>query len=782
MSEKNRSAMADAAQALLNGQHRLSELRCSFGEGLQFAVDNDVVMDFVRPSPKKAAQARSLLREEDGFSVREQEISLVERVAGYILFDAAKAGSGKVYSLPGHHAELWGSLAGGIHARLTNELRAKGSPSQVTEQMRRFRDTFYHAAVTGNKKLTIEQLIAQVPDQMMGWLGLGTASQEWDRLKYLKVKNVLRPFPREVIDRTQLADAERQEFFDSLLASRNKWQRRLEISQAAWLAEGGDARERTKISLRNDAVALAYWEFLNREFYRPPRERLALVTSSDRIYGAARDISASELGGADDESLSIYLLHPFDFLNECHLNLSGELRPGFNIDIDIDGSGRLSSALEMLVNAESSRDVSSAEEEFGVVWGKFLRASVLERVKRINRAQTTHLRRVAFVFSRVGISAETTAGNPLAHKLAESGSEMLSEAADIRIASLEPEQFTRGAPILRLDKHPWAQEIQLAAPQEYCRLLIDTEKRKNLLAEAGDHRYTLHLLQARAMIWAGDWRTALRLAEFALSVRDKLPNPKDYNMVQDIDGREAEFLAAVCERHAHGNSVESLAPALNRASRHLNVFLALAGDGQTFRAITELDLHVHQLRAESELIAIDTTKFLLQILLAPERKDDGASSDRISELAFAEFLSHIRRIRLSALEAIEEANGAFSDGIFIRYICARVLQQLWCNEFQIRLFADDKFQLAKTIELERLWIEQNEIQAQIGQLKGVAVPRSWFVETLTCVLAAMLGHDTGQSKGALLNRLALGDIDHVVFPYDRQRNERLRQLLKTACE
>ena len=168
MSEMRKSAMADAAQALLNGQHRLSELRCRFGGELQFAVDNDVVMGFVSPLPKNAAQARSLLRDEDGFSVKEQELSLVERISGYILFDAAKEGSGKVYSLPGHHSELWGSQAGAIHANLTNELKAKGNASQVAEQMRIFRDTFYQAAVAGNNKLTIEQLIAAVPDQMKG--------------------------------------------------------------------------------------------------------------------------------------------------------------------------------------------------------------------------------------------------------------------------------------------------------------------------------------------------------------------------------------------------------------------------------------------------------------------------------------------------------------------------------------------------------------------------------------------------------------------------------------
>lgn len=777
MSEMRKSAMADAAQALLNGQHRLSELRCRFGGELQFAVDNDVVMGFVSPLPKNAAQARSLLRDEDGFSVKEQELSLVERISGYILFDAAKEGSGKVYSLPGHHSELWGSQAGAIHANLTNELKAKGNASQVAEQMRIFRDTFYQAAVAGNNKLTIEQLIAAVPDQMKGWLGLGTASQEWDRLKYLKVRNVLQPFPKDVIDRPQLEEADRKTFLNSLLGYRNKWQDRLEIAYKQWIAEGGDASERSMINLRNDAVALAYWEFLNREFFRAPYERLVLVTSSKRIYRAAGEISASELGGSNDENLSKYLLHPFDFLNECHLNLSGELRQ----NIEIDSSGKLSSALELLVNAESSRDVSRAEEEFGVVWGKFLRTSVLERVKRINRAQTTHLRRVAFVFSRVGISAETTAGNPLVHKLAESGSEMLSEAADIRIASLAPEQFTRGAPILRLDKHPWAQKIQLAAPLEYCRLLIDTEKRNCLLAEAGENRYTLHLLQARAMIWAGDWRTALRLAEFALTVRDKLQNPKEC-MVQDIDGREAEFLAAVCERHAHGNSVSSLLPALNRASRHLNKFLTLAGTAQSGRAITEVDLHVHQLRAASELVAIDTTKFLIEILIPPEGKDNATSFERTSELAFSEFFSRIKQIRLSALDIIKQASNDYSDGIFIQYICSRVLQQIWCNELQIRLFADKKLQFEKKGELEQLWVEQNQIQVQISQLEGVAVPRSWFLETLTYVLGAVLGNDTGQSQDAVLNRLALGDMDHVVFPYDRQRNERLRLLVETASK
>lgn len=773
MSENGISVMAGAAKKLLDGQHKLAEFRRRFGRNLHFAADNDVVMDFVSPSAKHARQVRQLLRDEDGFSVKDQELSLVERVAGYVLFDAAKEGSGKIYSLPGHHTELWGSLAGGIHTRLTSELKAGGNASQVAEQIQRFRDKFYHAAITADKKLTIDELIAAVPDQMRGWLGVGPASMEWDRLKYLKVRSVLHPFPKEVIDQPQLLDPERDAFFISLLTSRDKWQLRLETARNDWIAQGGDSNERSLINLRNDAVALAYWEFLNKEFFRPP-QRLALVTWSDRIYDAARAVSAAELGGESTEFASDYLLCPFDFLDECHLSLSGELGP----TSDADDSGKLSSALKMLVSAESSQSVRCAEEEFGVVWGKFLRTSVLERVKKINRAQNTHLRRVAFVFSRVGISAETTSGNPLVHKLAESGSEMLSEAADIRIASLAPAQFTRGAPILRLDKHPWAQKIQLERPQEYGGLLIDPDKRKVLLHEAGEHRYTLHLLQARAMIWAGDWRTALRLAEFALTVRDKLPKPAD-SIVPDIDGREAEFLAAVCERHAYGTSVSSLQPALDRASRHLNNFDTLAVDAACGGAISEIDLQVHKLRSFSERIAIDTIKFLLGTFTTLKHKTDGYSFNSLSDLEITVLLSDIRNLRLITLDVTRRLGEDF-DGIFLRYICARMLQQTWCNELQIRLFSACKLRLCELDDLERLWSEQNEIRKSICAHQEVKVPTSWFVDTLTYVLGAVLGHDTGKNKDALLSRLTSAEMEHTVFLYDSQRNARLRELVETA--
>ncbi|MEF8754252.1 MAG: hypothetical protein V5B60_09980 [Accumulibacter sp.] len=773
MNDKIRSGMASSAKRLLDGQKRLSDLRSRFGGSLHFAVDNNVVMGFVSPLSKHADIVRGLLHDQNGFSVKDQELSLAERVSGYVLFDAAKTGNGRVFALPGHHTELWASLAGGIHSRLTTELNAHGEAGPIAAQMMRFRNDFYNVAVAGSKIPTVEQLIAAVPDQMRGWLGIGTAAVEWDRLKYLKVKDVLRPFPKEVIDRAYLSEGEKRQFFSLLTECRDKWERHLKIAQYAWIKAGGMATDQSLVSLRVDAVALAFWERLNLDYYTQPHERLVLVTSSERIFLAVRAADEeNEPGDAAKVKASDYLLHPFDFLDECHLHLSGELRPS----LDSDSSGRLSSALEMLVTADSPTTVKHAEQEFGEVWGKFLRASVLERVQKINRAHSTHLRRVAFVFSRVGMAEERAAGNPLVLKLAETGSEMLSEAADIRIGSLAPDVFTRGAPMLRLDKHPWAQEIQLKSPQEFCRLVTNNRERTRLLAEAGDHRYTLHLLQARAMIWAGDWRTALRLSKFALAIRDKLPKPNSQN-VPDIDGREAEFLAAVCERHAHGDSFESLFSALDRATRHLNAFVELASNAHLGGAISDLDVQVHQLRAHSESLAIETTRYLLGMLRSTEDGRDESSQKGVSELSIAVFLSGMSQLRQSAQEIINKT-GKDVDGNFLQYISARILQQAWCNELQIRLCAPGGFGIAKTAELERLWTEQSQAQARIDQLHHVKIPRSWFIDTLTYVLGIVLGRDVGLSRDAVLNRLTDADIKHPVFPYDRQRNSRLRLVIE----
>ncbi|MEF8732751.1 MAG: hypothetical protein V5B40_12870 [Candidatus Accumulibacter meliphilus] len=772
MNRTTTSKIAEAAKRLIDGSGKLAQLRQRFGGGLHFAVDNDVVMGYVSPQPKHANVVQSLLRSQDGFSTRDQEYSLAERVSGHILLEASNAGDRKVFSLPGHHSELWSSLAGSLHARLTQELQAEGSTAAVAKQMERFRDEFYTVAVTDSKKLTIEQLVAAVPDQFRGWLGLGTAAQEWNRLKYLKVKNALQPFPKEVVDRPYLDHDTHRAFISRLVEGRDKWQTRLqEAHQAEGIAEGRFESQNALAGMRFDAVALAFWERLNCEYDKQPEERLVLITSSERIFRAAKKISASELGGNAEESAIEYILHPFDFLDECHVHLTGDLRP----QSDRDKSGRLSSALEMLVNADSLPKMQQAETEFGEVWGKFLRASVLERVQRINRAHSTHLRRVAFVFRRVGISSEPSPGNPLVLELAERGSEMLSEAADIRIASLAPDQFTRGAPLLRLDKHPWAQRIQLKSPGKFCELVVDQTERRKLLAEAGDHRYTLHLLQARAMIWAGDWRTALRLCEFSLTIRDKIPKTKD-SSVPDIDGREAVFLAAVCERHAHGGSTK----ALDEAKRYLEEFLELARSAHFGESITKIDLQVHELRESSEEKAIEVTKILTAMLGSTEIRHDGDLSGTLLKHSLCALFESLAGIRLLALDTAAQASQE-GDAEFLQYICFRVLQQVWCNEFQIRLCAPDELDLVSSSVLQRLSVELQESQRSIAKLDHVKIRDSWYIQTCAGILDCMLGNASNTSRQEILRRLSRAEIEHSVFPYDRARSDRFRDAIeKTA--
>jgi hypothetical protein len=687
-----------------------------------FAVDNDVVLGFVDPKGLNASRVVELIEDTSSFSKRDQRISIDERVCEHILFGLSPESRDVLYQLPGHHTELWQDIRVGIHSAYMQELTVDENSTELQKQIQSFRTIFYDRVLNKSSvRVSTDELYENVPNQLLAWLGLGSNAYAWQRLEYIRRKFVLRDLPDEFLQYGEASSVDTNNNLGHIKRRFEFWHARLTSVRIETVDN-----DRTQKQIRYDALALTYLEKLNENNAFGINRPLILISASRRIELAVATVTPGQLDEDAAISLSDYVVHPFDFLDESHVKLTGELF------YDDEGQGRLSRALEMLVVEQQSDKIAVAKHEFKQLWGHFLQASVIERGRRVRALSSTHIRRVNYVFQQIGLSSSSDTTDQLAAFIAEKGSALVTEAADVRILGLDVREFYRGATVLLLDRHSLAEETQFLHQRDFIEQLTSEAKRGVLIKEAG-HRYTLHLLQARAMIWAGDWKTALRLAEFSLAIKDRLPVVRD--QWPDVDGREATFLIAVCLRfESKGTNRRRLADARSK----INEFFKLACLACENDQISKIILRVHELRARSEVAALDTVE-LLAVSLGSISSPSVAGKQgdnfelRIPKVVVAE----LAKIREEVVEFHSVCGGQLRE--IERFVLYWHAKQSWTNELLIRVCVPDVEGPPSDTILNAFIVSYEALESIRNSLPSCEVPHSAFVVACHQALLAGIG-------------------------------------------
>ena len=520
-------------------------------------------------------------------------------------------------------------------------------------------------------------------------------------------------------------------------------------------------------------MALAHLQRVNVELGRqePPR-RCFLITSNSEIFDLLATIPAVDFGakvthtarGDLNTAADYCLLDPYAFLDECHLRLTGSITHDATRDI----SGRLGKAFRIFgseqIKGDDANNYNKGDDvgEFRQVWGAFLRASVLEQLQSERGIHSKRRREVLFALRNAGISTSSDKDKSFVRALTERGAKMMVEAADVAIATNNVEDFVRGAPFLRLDQHQHAEQMQWLEPREFRKQLLEPTAREKLRTEA-ESLYTVHLMQARALVWEDRWSAATILTEFTLGLKDSLKAAGI--QVGLVDGREAYLLASYCVRM---HKVK--ADGLRRARGFIESFRVLA---QGNPGLPAADRQLHALRADAEELAICTMELLEQNAPQSSNKIVNANYDSRPIGSHDVLFVDCERVENEALALVasmhSKAGFEKNDAVVLSaYLTA---QQCWVNRTQAILLCGGQ---AGEIEAlaAKLWRRYSEIDEGISQYCPMyKVGASRFTRTVAllakvCSGASLSNHDSEWVSGILKFGQIRGSAPYAEWRFD----------------
>ena len=746
------------AKQLVNEIDKVAACRQVSSEVI-FAVDPVLLHMIVAPTETAWHRLLPLLANDSSdtstFTVGMQGASLARRLARHILLGGVENAGRSVNRLLHGHLQQFVAITDayqGAANRRPDSLELKDNLQSVQDD---WFDRFVGLppAVNADEvNRRIDEAIAHVPDQFFKALGISDADVRWQTCAEVMRSGMVAPLTRELLEPGLENKAARESDLPTVAPKDT------EGFIAAFGPDGRSARDGSvNRHLISDAMALAHLQRVNLELARqePPR-RCMLVTSSDGpIYKLLASIPAQDFGAAPGlgeqghlhTAADYCLVDPYAFLDECHLNLTGSSAS----HLMRDSRGRLSKALRVFGGDQTQEADAKARaldneadvSDFSEVWGAFLKASVLEQLQSERGILGKRRREVLYALRNAGISTSEDKNKSFIRALTERGGKMMLEAADVAIASNHVEDFVRGAPFLRLDCHPKAEQLQWLEPKAFRAQLLNVDVREELSKEA-QSLYTVHLMQARALVWEDRWSAATILTEFTLGLKDSLKTAGI--QLGLVDGREAYLLASYCIR-MHKAKAEGL----KRAREFVQSFRMLA---QSNLGLAIKDRLLHELRADAEELAISTMEVLEQS--APQSKKRTTKAPDGTPLIDKDTLcAACERVENDGLALIVSKQAETSDQENDATVLSAYLttQQCWVNRTQVALLCRDQTTEAQALAA-MLWRRYVEIDKGIHQrCPKYKVGESRFTRTIALLAKACSGATLSSDESAWIQAM-----------------------------